>query len=425
MPEVGDKWGSSRDPIIPGENWEKKAKDSAKEEKKKREIYEKKNEKKSFGSIGKRYENKVDELSSSDEGFKKTVGWLLKVGVPITVICGGLTELVLILSKRFGGVLEKPEKMFGFTTTEEAQNYHLDNVKFDLSQSGMEAIHIGGLDGDTHIDSSEVINFTARNGGPSWMLNTVDLGLKPAISEKVFGEITSQLKLDSMGQAELRQIWATYLSNPQEFNNNTFINFLQAHGASQSTVSFYQCSLDVFTNDNDKNTWEDRVDGVKTCAIEAKSSIQTESRRDEQPTVGLIENKENGFSEAAYFKDLAERVNIETGGAVGAILGPLETFSNMQIDTTDMQAMVAVDMAEYYVNSIPKPQLTSGGLPLILTGLLLLRVGPSWPKEVISQVSKRAENVYYWLKLGQPERAMRDLAVLGKQAWDKVVNKKV
>ncbi len=237
------------------------------------------------------------------------------------------------------------------------------------------------------------------------------------VSEAVVNNWANVLNLEP---AEVRQNYVAWRNNPQEF-----VAILQQHGASQTVVNFLSKADELKKNDATPETWLDRNTELQQWWQQNSAAIgKTEAKKGISSVAKVRWEKEVRIQTAGKFNEIAGRVNMETMGAVNQMLGSMETLINMPINTTAMHEAAAVDVAEFYQQGLQKPPLANTGIPFVLTGLILLRAGPSWPKAVIAEASQRLENVYYWMKLGQAERAIRDLAVLGKQVWQRVARRK-
>lgn len=301
----------------------------------------------------------------------------------------------------------------------EEQEANFNKTNFTLySQEGMESsqLDIKGINSPDHINEAPyslygtpVYNLTAESGGPGWILPVAEKDGKeiiPEIMPENADFLAEQLasQLTGTSKQEILDNWVAWHKDQQ-----AFLNFLQTHGANSTVVNFYQCSINVYNQDTDKSTWKDRLAGVQACAVKAKTE--------------LIPNEEVEQKEVARgdnFYDIANEAIIKIGGDPGEILGQVETASLMPIDIYNTTAMVGEDLAE--VNNPKGLLLESNATGLVVAALFLLKIGPMLPKAILADLSNGIEGVYYWFKMGEAEKMVRDLAVLGKKLAQKTAN---
>ncbi|MBU1323093.1 hypothetical protein KKE48_00235 [Patescibacteria group bacterium] len=312
------------------------------------------------------------------------------------------------------------------------QNQYADYNFKQIGNIGLErtGIHLKDLSDPRALINKPFLRLAAKFGDDFLAPPVVDKDGKVVleVSEAVVANWIEALNLNSAAAADFRQKYVHYRTHPDEFGQ-----FLLENGASPIVVDFLSKAEELKLQDADPATWlsndpsnPDRYEKLQQW-LQGKGIVigKIEGKTDLPKVAEVKRGDEVGVVDETRINELVVWADAKTDGSVGQMLGPMETLINMPIGTTAMHEAAAVDMAEFYQHESQKPLLANTGLPLVLTGLFLLRVGPSWPKEVIAKASERLEDVYYWFKLGQPERAMRNLMVLGKQAWDRVTGKRI
>lgn len=363
----------------------------------------------------------VDESTPNKEPKKpKKLAkvWKVRGVIGSGVVALGGVGVWLYNKKRFERVLkEAKEEVSGGAGNEPVQVIQNQYADFDFRQIGNIGLERTGIDLKNLSNPKKLIGKPflrmAAKFGDDFLVPPVigaDGRVVQEVSEAVVSNWVNGLNLNPTEAANFRQNYVFYRTHPQEFGQ-----FLLQYGASPTVVNFLSKAEELKTQDSDLNTWYGGPGNPSDRYERLQQWLQ------ENTTIAIGKIEQEGKSK---FNELAGIVDMETGGAVEQMLGPLETLPNMSINTTAMHEAVAVDMAEFYQHELQKPHLANTGLPLILTGLFLLRVGSAWPREVIAKADKNLKDIYYWFKLGQHERAIRDLAVLGKQAWERVTGKK-
>jgi len=365
-------------------------------------------------------------VSKSDSKIKKLIVWLASRGIPVAVI---VTAIVWIRDKGIEILEKKAGTAFDFSprSTEESQAVEASNTQIDFSLQGFDGtLNIEPLTDPQHGNDRSVIDLAAIEGGPAGLLKTFKTAINPdtskpevvfdqetgqpimAINEVVFEDISTQLSLDQAGQVELRKIWSQYLDNPDTFDQNIFLNFLQQYGANPQVIEFYRYAMELKIQYPD--TWQDRVEPLKNW--EPKQEMPMDIHGENELAAEEVEPNENYFSTAEMaFKKIGS-------GDFGEAMGIIETAVRTDYSSPEFQTALALDIAD-----LPdtKPQMSGfSPLPLVLTGIFLLRISPrigllSIPRKSIEAISDGINNAYYWFRMGQASRVVRDLMVIGSQ----------
>ncbi len=392
----------------------------------KRKAKQEKREEQRKEKIGKaRAKKVVREIDKSIRPEERKKKWRNRFIAAILGIPTGLVGKMIIDAAR-------KKKEVGTTTVLgpkefEEQQENFDDTNLNLySREGMKSsqLDISGINSPDHLNEAPyslygtpVYNLTAKFG-PSWLLAyTIDDNGKETekeISQVAFKDMVDQLGLQNnpQGQQVLRENWVAAHDNPQIALNLINGTLIPGTTANQQVVNFYKCSLDVYNKDTDK-TWQERLPKVEACAAESKN-LSTPTPQ--------VEAEIDNRTEVNYdsFVNLAEYVLGKSGGNIES-LGALETAANTPIDVNMNTTALALDVADLYHESNGPLESGFNPLPMVLSGLLLLRVGPRWPKDLMAGASKIIEDTYYWFKLRQGEKVMRNLMVLGQ----KLINPKV
>lgn len=357
-----------------------------------------------------------NKIRAEESKLGKTLRWL----IPTSIIFGIPS---CIISVNFIKHLIDEAQKGDLSPEEAAQEIKEQIINSNIDKNleafvrvgveGQQALNVPGLNQPENFDDNTfVLNWTAKYGSLRWEFAPYhDEQGNEVVNQQRIDKITQQLNLNTEGKTYLEDHYLELWYDPV-LAHKFFENYLPANSP---ILRFDQFAIITYNTDSDKNTWDDRYELLKGWEPVEIQALQSQIKTKNLETWARNDNK---------FNELVGIVDMETERAMGQMLGPLETLANMPIDTTAMHEAAAADMAEFYQHESQKPLLANTGLPLVLTGLFLLRVGPAWPREVIAKASKRLGNIYYWFKLGQPERVMRDLMVLGKQAWERVAGKK-
>ena len=355
---------------------------------------------------------------TSEAGKKWRAGLAIGGGIVTAGGLGAWLYNIISFNKTYKEAKEEVTGGAGNEPIQVIQNQYADYDFRQIGNIGLErtGIHLKDLSDPRALINKPFLRLAAKFGDDFLVPSIVNAegNLVQEVSDAVVTDWVNGLKLNTAEAADFRQNYVFYQTHPQEFGQ-----FLLKHGALPTVVDFLSKAEELKTQDSDPVSWfggagnpQDRYEKLQEWLMENNIIISKIERKVEKNIVF----KENDFQEVA---DLVCR---NLGVDYGEIGGPLETLSCMPIDTTKMHEEVGVD---YYASAYNfKPSIDKSGLSYAVLGLFLLRVGPSWPKEVIAKASERLEDVYYWFKLGQPERVMRNLMVLGKQAWDRVTGKK-
>lgn len=338
-----------------------------------------------------------------------------------------LSEKRDAINKKISGIIPYSEKVV-VMPKEANQELATNNERNDYSVGGLEgSLQIPGLDKAEHGNNITAIELAAKSGGPAWMLDTIwasgGKGLPeawvPAVSEKAFGDIVKELNLDSASQGELRQIWGDYIrlsdQDKQNFDQNVLLNFLQAHGANTQVIEFYKYAMDLKAKDMPPDQWQDRVEPLKNWepAATPQSSVHGGKAASwaHDGSVDLRIGLSGEVDKRGDFNQIAEMVFGD--GVVGDGLGMIETAAGMNISGGAMPNM-GLDITDI-LGSEKAFHGSFADTSLMITALLLIRIGPRLPGALIASLSEGIENVYYWFKLKQYERVKRSLMVLGEK----------
>lgn len=335
------------------------------------------------------------------ENKKRISRWIIGASATAGVIRGLALMGKGVVEKVGGNVVDPGEPM---TTnrdlTESDVKYLADYQAYGLNDSKI-AIN---LTNPAVVDRKLMQILSAETGGPGWVLPVEEREgsvVKPDNADFLAGELVKQLP--GVSKQEVLDNWIVWHNDQQ-----SFLNFLQTHGANQKVVNFWQCTLNLTQNDQKEETWIDRMPGVQACAVKAKTMLPLEQQKNlKEPRAG--------------FFDIGVDAIRMAGGDPAEGLGLLETAATVPFDLENTIEMRGQDLAEIY---LPKTsQLENSPLSLVMAGLFLVRIGPTLPKKLIAGLNDGVENVYFWFKLSQGSKMMRDLVILGRK-WVQAFSKK-
>lgn len=191
------------------------------------------------------------------------------------------------------------------------------NLQEVYVNEGMESpkLQIPLINSSEHINNLSVQMLTAQAGGPEWMLPVEVVDGKPALPENS-DVLAEQLagQLTGVTQQEITDKWVNWHNSPA-----AFLNFLQTHGANPAAIKFYQCSIDVYNQDSDKATWEDRLPGVQACSVQANQT--PEGKPPGNPSMVPVETQLQNQTMAITSRIFKEGVRAEAE-VIQAFVGP-------------------------------------------------------------------------------------------------------
>lgn len=259
--------------------------------------------------------------------------------------------------------------------------------------------------------TDKMTELVAAAGGPNWMLPVVkgeDGNFHPVgTADMLAGQLAGQL--NNVTKQEILDNW-------MKWNNDQldFLNFLSSHGANQQVVNNYQCAINVAKSDTSPDTWTDRLDDTRACLIQGQGNLTPINTNNEVNArrVTKVEQQKFPNEPRADFYNIGTEAIRMAGGDPAEGLGFLETAAATPFNLDNTVEMKGQDLTEIY---LPKTgQLENGPLSLVMAGLFLVRFGPNLPKKLIADLNEGIENIYFWFKLGQGSKMMRDLVILGK-----------
>ncbi len=346
------------------------------------------------------------------------------VGAAGTAIIAGAIRGLALLGK---GVVEKAGIDTNQDPIEAERKIATDQTnKFDFQQ-----IARVGLDqSDIHlnqISDPEIINQVflrmSADYGNDWLLPPAmdEAGnIIGPVSEAAYNDWVTALQLDPAAAAEFKGNYKTFRDNPQLFSK-----FLLNHGASQRLVDFLLKADELKIQDKEPDTWQgttenpDRYEFLQQW-LNQHSSIKERGKT--ELNVSVEQQKQLNEPRADFYNIGTDAIRMARGDPAEG-LGFLETAAMIPFGLDNTIEMRGQDLAEIY---FPKTgQLENSPLSLVMAGLFLVRIGPNLPKKLIAGLNEGVENIYFWFKLGQGSKMMRELAILGKkglQFFSKKVN---